>query len=612
MGKKKWDCCTKRAFCRTAHMMSERLGTIEPKGMLALILLLWVALQGGAGPIAAAEAERLAPRVAIVPNLVPVGEDVHMLVCVSNANARATARLQQGDVWRVLFDRARLLLDGQVVRMHSSSEQLRAEDWLVRVDFLSNALEFHYRGESKPFRSEDRVCAEIVAFTSAEVGLARVRLLVPNDPTRYDSASVEPTFVSVVDFPTGPPGPPGPIGPAGPPGPPGPPGSERVVISTEGTLPAGAIILGRPNDQRILAAGFSEIGRSAIEAWFSTSTTNAPSGRSGHTAVWTGTEMLIWGGSTLIIGGFTNTGGRYNPATDTWRPISTTNAPSARGNHTAVWTGTEMIIWGGIGTLGPLNTGARYDPATDTWRPISTTNAPSARSNHTAVWTGTEMIIWGGSDSRGPLNTGARYNPATDTWTPISTTNAPSARSGHTAVWTGSEMIIWGGVGSGGARTNTGGAYDPRTNSWRPISTTNAPSARSHHTAIWTGSLMLVWGGINNLDFFATGGRYDPARDSWTAMSTANAPDERSQHTAVWTGSEMLVWGGTNLNGAQSSGGRYDPRTNSWSSFTSSNAPSPRSGHTAVWTGTEMIIWGGIGPLNTGGRLGFLSFYRKN
>ena len=33
----------------------------------------------------------------------------------------------------------------------------------------------------------------------------------------------------------------------------------------------------------------------------------------------------------------------------------------------------------------------------DTWTPTSTTNAPDRRQSHTAVWTGTEMIIWGGT-----------------------------------------------------------------------------------------------------------------------------------------------------------------------------------------------------------------------
>ena len=42
-----------------------------------------------------------------------------------------------------------------------------------------------------------------------------------------------------------------------------------------------------------------------------------------------------------------NTGGRYNPSTDSWTATSTTNAPDARCLHTAVWTGSEMIVWGG-------------------------------------------------------------------------------------------------------------------------------------------------------------------------------------------------------------------------------------------------------------------------
>ncbi len=81
---------------------------------------------------------------------------------------------------------------------------------------------------------------------------------------------------------------------------------------------------------------------------------------------------------------------------------------------------------------------------TDSWTPTSTTNAPAARYSHVAVWTGGEMIVWGGWATN-PLGTGGRYNPVTDSWTATSTTNAPSARYDHTGVWTGSEMIVWGG-----------------------------------------------------------------------------------------------------------------------------------------------------------------------
>ena len=52
-----------------------------------------------------------------------------------------------------------------------------------------------------------------------------------------------------------------------------------------------------------------------------------------HTAVWTGSEMIVWGGSDfdLTVTVF-NTGGRYNPNTDSWTATSTTNAPAAREN----------------------------------------------------------------------------------------------------------------------------------------------------------------------------------------------------------------------------------------------------------------------------------------
>jgi hypothetical protein len=94
----------------------------------------------------------------------------------------------------------------------------------------------------------------------------------------------------------------------------------------------------------------------------------------------------------------------------------------------------------------------------DTWTPTSTASAPDARTVLPAVWTGSEMIVWGGYDGTGPLNTGGRYNPSTDSWTATTTVNAPAARHTHTAVWTGSEMIVWGGWdGNCDAGFNTGG-----------------------------------------------------------------------------------------------------------------------------------------------------------
>jgi N-acetylneuraminic acid mutarotase len=117
-----------------------------------------------------------------------------------------------------------------------------------------------------------------------------------------------------------------------------------------------------------------------------------------------------------------------------------------------------MIVWGG-GNLDYFNTGGQYNPRTDTWMATNTNNAPSSRTNHTAVWSGSEMIVWGGLGASGVTKTGATYNPDTDSWTGTSRSHAPIARSGHTAIWTGSEMIVWGGVNNFGNAFGDGGRY---------------------------------------------------------------------------------------------------------------------------------------------------------
>lgn len=329
--------------------------------------------------------------------------------------------------------------------------------------------------------------------------------------------------------------------------------------------------------------------------WTPTSGTGAPSPRTGHTAVWTGSQMIVWGGGY-------GDGARYDPTNDSWSPVSTVGAPEARTGNVAVWTGSRMIVWGGVRPGAFLNSGALYDPATDTWSPMSTAGAPSARQLATAVWTGTEMIVWGGAAGGGPFGDGARYNPSTNTWSAISTSGAPSPRSGHTAVWTGSAMLVW-----GGGTENTGGIYTPSSNSWAAIPLTNAPSARSAHSAVWTGNEMIVWGGSDGIHPLGSGARFDPSSNSWQPMAALCGPLARYGHIAVWNGTEMLVWGGGQANGPHySAGGRYNPGTDTWQSTRVIGMPGGRIGHTGIWGGNGLIVWGGqdvfATKLNSGGR----------
>ncbi len=316
-------------------------------------------------------------------------------------------------------------------------------------------------------------------------------------------------------------------------------------------------------------------------------TTVAPRGQ--HTAVWTGNEMIVWGGD------FPVTGARYDATLATWTPTSTVGAPSARTAHYAVWTGTKMIVWGGdvAGLNTPLDSGGRYDPLTDTWSGMSQPGFSGIEGSLLAVvWTGTEMIAWGGAWT-GSVAYGGRYDPVQDTWT--QTAPFPGTQRRYTkAVWTGHEMIVWGGWNDNPSTYfGDGGRYDPTSNSWVYIGIApNSPTPRVDHTVVWTGQSVLLFGGQGPAPGAGVGGRYDPQTSTWSAMSTLNQPtgfNEAYRHTAIWTGGRMIVWGGS----ITTPGGLYDPTSNSWSVMSTAGAPPNRSNHTAIWSGRSMLIWGG-------------------
>jgi N-acetylneuraminic acid mutarotase len=308
----------------------------------------------------------------------------------------------------------------------------------------------------------------------------------------------------------------------------------------------------------------------AEDTWAALPQKGAPSSRTGHAIVWTGKEVIVWGGFGGVWGNGTNhnDGARYNPASDTWKPVSTKNAPAARFDFPAVWSGKEMLVWGGYtdhhsryqGAHADayLNTGGRYDPATDTWKAITTEGAPSRRSFHSLHWTGKEMIVWGGGNANKVLSDGGRYNPARDAWRPISTDGAPSPRYGQVSVWTGKEMIVWGGSAREPSAPSdyfeNGARYNPATDTWMPISSVGAPKGCVCVTAVWTGTEMVLWGGVNDARasgeadanrYVGTGARYNPATDTWTEITTTGTPSPRLT-SVVWTGDGLLAFGGYN------------------------------------------------------------------
>ena len=201
----------------------------------------------------------------------------------------------------------------------------------------------------------------------------------------------------------------------------------------------------------------------ASDSWSTMNTTGAACAQQG-TAVWTGSLWILWGGdacmnSEIVV----DTGAAYDPSNDTWTPIPVQGAPSARRSHTAVWTGSEMIIWGGTDMTGQiLSDGGAYDPATHSWRTITEPPGLAQTVSPTAVGIPGQMLLWSGySDPSGQLTPqGSQYDACGRAWWRMPTTNQPSLRPNPSSVWTGVEMIVWGG-GEPSEIAGTGARYVP-------------------------------------------------------------------------------------------------------------------------------------------------------
>ena len=188
--------------------------------------------------------------------------------------------------------------------------------------------------------------------------------------------------------------------------------------------------------------------------------------------VWTGRELIAYV-SGLDPDGKPYPAGlaraaAYNPTTNSWRRIAP--LPAVRYNATPGWDGREMLVVGGYGAshAGKPATLARivlaYSPATNHWRQLA--RMSSGREQFAEVWTGKQLLIWGGITSlTGPSQSsqGFAFDPTANRWSTLP--QAPlSGRVTPAAVWTGHVMILWGGASASRPSSPVGGAaFTPAT-----------------------------------------------------------------------------------------------------------------------------------------------------
>jgi N-acetylneuraminic acid mutarotase len=345
--------------------------------------------------------------------------------------------------------------------------------------------------------------------------------------------------------------------------------------------------------------------------------------------VWDGAELLVWGGdSGAQLERLHADGAAYDPTRQRWTKLPP--SPLApRVGQTAVWTGRELVIWGGYVAESrnhqrATNDGATYDPATRRWRLLP--RAPlTPRTNAVGVWTGNAVMILGGqpaiqTDKDRAEPDGALYDPSTGTWRHI---DPPKAPRGHPVSWTAAisiddHILAWSEWTSN--TTTAGGVdifgYDETTGRWRLIPASGGlPDAQD---VLWTGRYAYQRGSTYNCGACpgppvpeATA-RYDPAANTWTTLP----PDPLMLGFAdsAWTGRALVSYdsgssygNGSSIDIEPGDGSAYDPAANRWTRLPRGPvACSPTSD--PAWTGKQLLFYCPRGDATVAGSRDALAF----
>jgi len=264
-------------------------------------------------------------------------------------------------------------------------------------------------------------------------------------------------------------------------------------------------------------------------------------------------------------------------------PASPVRAETARG---AVWTGKRVLVFGRHSitakdargnpyVVKTVDVAASYDPAANRWRTLP---RPPTNAGRLAVWTGKELVGWGGGCCGDAFSDGAAYNPATNRWRKLPVSPLAGSQS-PVGAWTGRELVILvGNLDPDGkpwpARLARAAAYDPARNSWRRLPP--LPDGHTGALAVWDGKEVLVVGGGKRGGF-----AFDPATNRWRRI---DVPALFGVAVTAWTGPRLLALGGR-------SGFAFDPRTNRSTRLPA--APFAVGDVGWTWTGRGLFVWNG-------------------
>jgi hypothetical protein len=323
------------------------------------------------------------------------------------------------------------------------------------------------------------------------------------------------------------------------------------------------------------------------------------SGRTSAGAVWTGSEMIVWGGVTRTSTGgqMDSDGAAYDPVANSWKTIAPAPAGLAGGGgQAAAWTGKDAVFWVGNSPDGPAG-GAVYDPATDSWRSLPA-GPLGVREGYVSVWTGTRLLIMGGvAGDQLATPIGASVDPATGSWKPLKALDALTGFLPSGAVWDGTNVFVMGNQSQCPEQGSSCQTYRPRFVSYTPagdtirqISLTGVPVDKDT-----LGTLVPTAWTPDHRVLFTSGGdaggapvQYDPATNTWsTGPAPKCAPADPMFGQTAWIGDSLIAPCGRQAL-------QVFFVTGHWMPFVTGPSPmNSRVGSVVVWTGKDLIAWSG-------------------
>lgn len=308
--------------------------------------------------------------------------------------------------------------------------------------------------------------------------------------------------------------------------------------------------------------------------------------RAGHAAVWTGSEILIVGGTTGVA--------EPPPIALRLDGSVRTLAPPPRplGWHEgmdAFWTGDQLIVVVGGSQDLPGMIVLTYTPASDSW--TVSEPLPDGLYLGGVTWTGTELLFVGGVHN-GPNDQAWSYTPETGQWTRLPDPGIDPVE-GMQGVWTGAEAIFYGGYAGPGE--SPGVAWNPTSGTWRMLPPTGRGNFIQAHRMAWTGERVIVYSGHGGPGHYDRLLMYDPDSDTWTESTPIPvSPVERLG--AAWAGTELILWGGYATYGdgqASGEGALYNPQSDTWTVMAESPLGA-RCDHSLTWAGEIAVVFGGV------------------